>query len=212
MLVGKRMFQDIITVKKEDTVSYAFELMNSHGIRHLPVVDRKKLVGIVTDRDIRHAFVPQKSESSQKIIKYQMGNFRVEEIMTPNPIFVNPKTSIEEAAQLIIQYKIGGLPVVENEELVGIITETDILKVFVEIMGIIRSSSRISVILGENPGAFEEVSRIIKSHGVDIISVGMSAHSEKKDRIYYFRVENCNMEPLASEIQKAGYKVESVQN
>lgn len=210
MLVGKRMFSNIVTINPEDKVSYAFELMKSNQIRHLPVVEGKKLVGIVTDRDIRQIFVPKQSLYSKKIVKYQMADLQVREIMTPKPITVTPQTSIEDATLLIIKYKIGGLPVVEGEELVGIITDTDVLNVFVEIMGIIGASSRIDVVLGESPRAFEDVSKIIKSQGVDIISVGMSGHPDKKDRIYYFRVESCDTNLLAEKIRNAGYQIDSV--
>ena len=122
---------------------------------------------------------------------------------------MSPDTDIEDAAKLIYYHKIGGLPVVDDEEFVGIITVVDLLGVFIEIMGVMKSSSRIDVILGDEPEAFERVSALIRAEGGDIISVGMSGDRSNSERIHFFRLEKCDVEHISSVLQDAGYEVVS---
>jgi acetoin utilization protein AcuB len=122
MMVGERMIQDPVSVTPQDTLATARAKMQAGGFRQLPVVEDGKLVGIVTDRDIRWN-------------RKQMMITKVNAAMTKDLVTVTPETSLEEAAQVILQHKIGGLPVVQGEKLVGIITTTDILKAFLDVMG-----------------------------------------------------------------------------
>ena len=130
--------------------------------------------------------------------------------MNKEPVTIGPEENLEEAAKLIYHYKLGGLPVLEDGKLVGIITVGDILAAFIEIMGVLQASSRIDVILGENPEAFEDVSRIIKQMGGDIISVGMGNAEEKDGKFYFFRLKKCDVEQIAESIANNGYEVVSV--
>ncbi|RMF83557.1 MAG: CBS domain-containing protein [Nitrospinota bacterium] len=208
MIVGQKMFKNVVTIDRREKVVTAFEQMRKHRIRHLPVMDGERLVGIISDRDIKLALIPETSPRTGERFYYLLETTTIEEIMTTSPITVTPQTPLEEAAKLIYRYKIGSLPVVEEGKLVGIITETDILEVFIEMMGFIKASSRLDVILGEKPEAFEEVSKIIQQAGGKIISVGISPYSkEVANRIYHFRLEPIDLEPVTARIQEAGYKV-----
>jgi acetoin utilization protein AcuB len=131
------------------------------------------------------------------------------DIMINDPHIISPEANLEEAAEILYRHGIGGLPVVDNNKLVGVITVADIMAAFIEVMGILQESSRIDVILGGKAHAFENVSRIIRDHGSEIISVGMSAHQDRTKRIYYLRLAKCAVDPIAKEIEKAGYKVVS---
>ncbi len=207
MFVGQKMLKKVITITKDEKVVTAFERMRRHRIRHLPVLDNGRLVGIISDRDIKLALIPEQVPQSQERCYYLVETTSVEEIMTSNPITVTPQTPLEEAAKLIHRYKIGSLPVVDNEELVGIITETDILEVFIEIMGFINESSRLEVILGEKEEAFAEVSEIIQQEGGKIMSVALTPHQEVRKRIYHFRLEPIPLESIVTRLTQAGYKV-----
>ena len=156
-------------------------------------------MGLVTEGDIRQALIPS-----------MIDQIKIKDVMIKNPITIHPDASLEEAATLIYHYKIGGLPVIDNDKVVGIITVNDILAAFIELMGVLQSSSRLDVILGEDPKAFEDVSRIIKENGGEIISVGITNHPEKEKRIYFFRLEKCNISPLVKALEKKGYKIASV--
>jgi len=210
MLVGDITSKKLITLTVKDGVSKAFELMRTNNIRHIPVLTGKKLVGIVTNTDLRQVIALSKSKGSEEQYCFMSKVSTVEEIMTRDPITVTLKTDVEEAARLLQGHKIGGLPVVEGDELVGMITETDILGVFIEIMGVIKYSSKVDVILGESADAFQNVSQIIRENGAEIISVGMSAHDEKQKRVYYFRLDTDDIGLIAKAIEENGYEVTSV--
>lgn len=210
MLVGDIISGRVITIKINDDVKKAFEIMKSKKIRHIPVLDSDELVGIITNTDLRQVLIPSKSGGPEQTYYFTAKYSTVGEIMTKDPITVTPQTDVEVAATLLQRYKIGGLPVMEGDRLVGMITGTDILGVFIEIMGVIKYSSRIDVALGEDAEAFQNVSKIIKENGSEIISVGMSHHEGKAKRVYYFRLDTEDIEPIAKAIKDNGYEVVSV--
>ena len=212
MLVGDIISDNVITLTAKDDVKKAFEVMKTNNIRHIPVLEGNELIGIVTNTDLRQVLIPSKTESSENVYYFTSKFSTVEEIMTKNPVIVSPQADVEEAAALLQHYKIGGLPVVDGKDLVGMITETDILGVFVEIMGVIKYSSRVDVALGEEAGAFQNVSQIIRENGAEIISVGMSHLEDEKKRVYYFRLDTDNVDLIAESLQDKGYNVVSVAN
>jgi len=199
MKVKKRMAKKLVTTRKEATVADAINLMKKHSIRHLPVVEDGELLGWVTERDIREAYLASLIEQVS-----------IGDIMIKDPITIAPEANLEEAAELLYRHGIGGLPVVDKGKLVGVITVADIMAAFIEVMGILQESSRIDVIFGGKPHAFENVSKIIRDQESEIISVGMSAQQDRTRRIYYLRLTKCDVHALAKEIEKAGYKVVSM--
>lgn len=199
MKVNEWMAKDPVTVTKDQKVQDCVDLMKKHSIRHLPVVENKKLIGLLTESDLREVFLASLME-----------DLSIEGVMISEPITVSPNTEIEDAAKLIYYHKIGGLPVVDDYEyVVGMITVADLVEVFIELMGVLKSSSRIDVILGDEPEAFERVSGLIRSEGGEIISVGISGHRLRRKRIYFFRLKKCNVKHITGTLQKAGFKVVS---
>lgn len=139
---------------------------------------------------------------------YHLGALeRVEEIMSADLITVEPNTTIEEAAKLMAKYKIGAVLVVAQGTLVGILTETDILCVFIEMVETIQSSSRIDVVLGEKSGALDDVYHLLQSSHAKVISVSMSPEGAAGSPIYSFRLQRTPVEPLVHQLEKAGYHV-----
>lgn len=199
MDVKKWMVKKLVTIAKNSSIREAIELMKKHSIRHLPVVDGSRLIGLVTQGDLRQAIIPSMLEE-----------ISLKDIMITNPITVPSDASIDTAAKLIFEHKIGCLPVVsKGNRLLGIITVTDILGAFVHIMGILKSSSRVDLILSDKPDAFEEVSRIMKWYNAEIISVGILPERHGK-KIHSFRLEKCRVTPIAQALAKHGHKVVSV--
>jgi acetoin utilization protein AcuB len=206
-IVEKWMTREVITVPPHEKIIDAFELMQGRGIRHLPVIDDGELKGLVTDRDIRLALIPSPLTTPEDRV-YHLGALeRVDEIMTTDLITVAPNTTIEEAAKLMAQYKIGAVPVVSQGKLVGILTETDILGVFIEMLETIQSSSRLDVVLGEKPSALDEVYRLIQASHAKVISVSISPEGTAGAPIYSFRIQRTPVEPLVHKLEKAGYRV-----
>lgn len=193
------MARKLITINPQAKIIDALNLLHQNSIRHLPVVDGDVFEGFITEAEIR------------QVLLLPGGNdITVSEVMNKNPVTIGPEENMEEAAKLIYHYKTGGLPVLENGKLVGLITVGDILAEFIEIMGVLQASSRIDVILGENPEAFEKVSRIIKQKGGEIISVGMGDTPDKKKKFYFFRLKKCTVDPIAQSLAANGYEVVSV--
>jgi len=194
MKVRNWMITDVIVVSPKDTVESAIQIMQQHSIRHLPVVEDNRLVGLVTESSLRPYLSPEKLK------------LPLREVMIINPITIDPEASIDEAARLIYKYKIGGLPVVSQGKLVGIITITDILEAFIELMGILKASSRLDIIPKEDN--LNSALEVIKRGGAKIISIGMDITSEG-EKIYFIRVEKTNLEKIALELEAEGHKVVS---
>jgi len=197
--IRRRMAHKLITISPQANVLDALNVLHKNSIRHLPVVDGDEFVGFIAEADIR------------QVLLLPGGNeVKIEEVMNKEPATIGPEENLEEAAKLIYQYKLSALPVVEHGNLVGLITVGDILAAFIELMGVLQASSRIDVVLGENPEAFEHVSRLIKQSGGDIISVGMGSSPDKNQKFYFFRLRKCDVERIAESISDNGYEVVSV--
>jgi acetoin utilization protein AcuB len=197
MKVKEWMEKRLITIDRGTTIPEAISLMKRHSIRHLPVVEGERLVGLVTEGDMRQVFVASLIE-----------DLTIDDVMIKNPITVSPDTDIDDAAKIIHYNKIGGLPVVDNSNrLIGIITVADIMAAFIEFMGVLKSSSRIDILLDPDPKAFERVSKIISSRGGKIISVGMTPSTNRQKNLYFFRLEKCQIGNIVKAIEDEGYKV-----
>jgi len=205
MLVGRRMRTVLITVPPDATLAQARDLLHRHRIRHLPVVEGDRLLGILTDRDIRQVSPSSAAgispdQATAFLAQIQAGEAMVRQLRT-----VSPYTTIEEAARLMIEHKIGCLPVLEDDRLVGILTETDILGVLVDVMGIREPSTRIELALPERPGALAEVTRIIQAHGVTIASIVSLPDEASGVPLVVIRLKTMNPQPVLADLAAAGY-------
>ena len=197
MKINELMIPNPITVTAQSSIEEAIELMKVNSIRHLPVISAdRSLVGLVTLSDLKQGLIPS-----------LVGDICLADLMIKNPIVVNPEDDIETAARLIYRHKIGGLPVVKKGKVVGIITGTDILRAFIDMMGILSASSRIDVVIGEKPGGIKKAMQIISDHSGDIMSVGITAQ-QADNRTYSFRLSACKTEGIRAALEKAGFKVE----
>ena len=206
MLVGRRMHTSLITVTTDATLAQARELLHSHRIRHLPVVEGQRLVGILTDRDIRQASPSSASGVTADQTVAFLAQIPVASAMVTDIRTVSPYTTVEEAARLMIEHKIGCLPVTEGGRLVGIITETDILGILVDVMGIREPSSRIELTLPDRPGALAEVTQIINRHGITVSSIVTLPHGEGERRLAVIRLKTMNPQPIVKELAAAGFE------
>lgn len=196
MKIHALMIPDPITITENASITEALELMKLNSIRHLPVIAADNLLrGFVTLADLKQGLIPS-----------MVGDVSLSDLMISDPITIGPDDDIEIAAQLIYKYKISGIPVVTDDSLVGIITETDILRAFIDMMGILSGSSRIDVVIKDERGAFKEASQIITDSGGDIINVGMTAQQTSK-RIYYFRLTACKTDGIKKALESKGFEV-----
>ena len=197
MRIKSLMVKNPLCVGVSATIADAIALMQDNSIRHLPVVDdRGLLCGFLTLADLKQGLIPS-----------MLGELTLADLMIRNPVTVHPEDDVEDAAQVIYRKKIGGMPVVDDDKkVVGIITVTDILHAFVEMMGILTQSVRLDVIVGSEPNAFNEVSRIIQENGGKIISVGMAPH-RIDEKVYYFRLASNGEERVRTAVLEAGYEI-----
>ncbi len=208
MLVRHRMQTDPITIRKNDSLRLAADMLKEKRIRTLPVVDGRKLVGVVTDRDVRQAQASSATSLEVRELYYLLEKIRVEDIMTKNVITVTPDTTIEDSAKLLHDKMIGGLPVVDEKgELEGVITETDVLEVLLEVLGMSEESDRMEVILDDKPGQLAEVTKIIKGHNVNILSVVTTKGPSKGKRACVLRLKTTELGDIKKELGGAGFEV-----
>jgi acetoin utilization protein AcuB len=196
MKIKDLMVSNPITITENASVSDAIELMKENSIRHLPVVSQKKVLkGLLTLADLKQGLIPS-----------MLGDLTLTDLIIKNPISVDPDNDIEVAAQLIYKHKIGGMPVVKQNKLVGIITETDILRAFIDMMGILTATSRIDVVIQDEPGLFKKALQIINDSGGDIINAGITAQQASK-RIYSFRLSACKTNIIKEALEDSGFEV-----
>jgi len=207
MLVRKKMKKDLITITKDERMTTAKKILQEKNIRHLPVVDGKKLIGLVTNMDIRKAEASPATSLEIRELHYLLDKITVGEIMTRNVITISPDVSVEEATTLLHDNKIGCLPVVEDGNLVGIITENDVMELLIGVMGMKEKGSRMEILLEDKPGALAEVTRIIKEHNVNIISVVTDVADEPGKRIVVFKLKTFYFEPIKKAMEAAGFPV-----
>lgn len=196
MKIHSLMIENPITIKPNASVAEAIELMKTNSIRHLPVVATgNKLQGFLTLADMKQGLIPS-----------MLGDISMDDLMIKNPITVSPDDDIEFAAQLIYNHKIGGMPVVKKGRLVGIVTATDMLRTFIDMMGILSTTSRIDVVLGDQPAAFKKAMQIINDNGGDIINVSMTPQRKGK-RVYYFRLSVCKTQVIKKALESGRFEV-----
>jgi acetoin utilization protein AcuB len=193
--IKERMSLDPHTVGPDASVDEALGIMTAHGVRHLPVVDDGKLVGLVTDTQLRSAWFPSLLE---EVV--------VREVMTADPFTIDQESTVYQAARLLYNHKLTGLLVLDQGKLAGIITLADILGVFVDLLGLLTDSCRVDVALKPSKDSLENVAHLIRDTGGEVVSVALLS-SEPSRRVYSFRLEKTPLEPIVEALKRAGHEV-----
>lgn len=188
MLVGERMTHPVITVGADVPVMDALEMLRREHIRRAPVVENGKLVGIVSENDLRNASPGQATTLSVWEINYLVSKITVRKVMTRDVVTTIEDTPIEEAARIMADHKVGGLPVLRDGKVVGIITETDIFKVMLEMLGARQKAVRVSVIVPNVAGEIASLSKAIFELGGNIIALGTFAGDDPSTSELVFKV------------------------
>jgi len=202
MLVEERMSHPVITVSPKTPMQEAHKLMRDEKVRRLPVVDdRGKLVGIVSESDFLHASPSDVSSLSVWEMNYMLSKITVEKIMTSAVITTQTDTPIEVAARKMVDSKIGVLPVKKDGDLVGIITETDLFKVFLEMLGARESGVRISVLIPNAPGTLTELTKSIFDSGGNLIALGTFLGESTENREITLKVTGIDKDALEAAVK-----------
>lgn len=210
MFVGKRMSPNPVTVLPSATIFDAMQIMSSCKIRRLPVVDDGKLVGIVTDRDLKEVSPSSATSLSIYELNYLLAKMQVKDIMKKKVVTILQSAVIEEAALLMYNHKIGGLVVVdEKRNVVGVITETDIFKSFIDVMGLQSGKTRLTIDFTDKVGVLHEVTAIFAELGINIDSMVCYNEGEGVCELV-IRVGVQDTAKLAAELDAKGYHVHHV--
>jgi acetoin utilization protein AcuB len=172
MLVKGWMTSDIMTIDEDTSMMKASQIMKENNIRRLPVMHKGKLVGMVTDRDIKEASPSKATTLDVHELYYLLSELKVKDIMSKNVITIGPEDTVEKAAVIMLEHRISGLPVInEKGKLVGIITQGDVFKVLVSLTGIYRGGIQFAFNLEDRPGSIKEVGDMIRKHGGRMVSI-----------------------------------------
>jgi len=204
MLVKERMKRDPVTVKNDDSFRYALKLIRKEGIRHLPVLDGKRLVGIITDRDLRQSAPSPATTLEVHELNYLLERLKIEAIMTKKVITVSPDSSLLAAAKLLLTHKIGCLPVVEQEELVGIITEGDLLRALVEMQERVEGTPTTELVIEDRPGAVEAVTTAVGTGPATVMS-GTTVRQGERRPVLLIRAPAAVAADLRRRLVSAGH-------
>jgi acetoin utilization protein AcuB len=172
MLIKDWMAKDVLTVDENTSLMRATRIMKENNIRRLPVVSHGKIVGIVTDRDVKDASPSKTTSLDIHELYYLLSEMKVKDVMTPSPVTLQGNDSLEKAALIMLESKISGLPVVDkSDQLVGLVSETDVLRGFIHSTGIKDGAVQYVLDLVDQPGSVTSVIEILRQHNARVISV-----------------------------------------
>ena len=198
MLVKNWMSKKVISIDADDSMEDAMGLLKEHGIRRLPVMKKDKLVGIVTDRDLKKASASDATTLEIHELLYLLTKVKVKDIMTKDPITVPPDYTVEETAQVLLESKISGAPVVdENGEVVGIITQSDLFRVLMSLTGIENCGIQFGLQVEDRAGSIKEVADFVRIYGGRMVSILTSYDDVPAGyRKVYIRMHSVDMEKI----------------
>ena len=207
MFVINRMTKNHMTVTADTKVDEVAHLMKKHNFRRLPVVDDGKLVGFLSDSDLMRVAPSPATTLSRYEINSLLAKICVRDIMKKDVVSVNVGATIEEAALIMYKNKIGGMPVVSNMgAVVGVITETDIFKTFVDVMGLADGKTRITLEVTDKIGVVKDIAEIFGQAGVSIDSLITCKKEDNKYEIV-IRGDITNIDDIKAKLEAKGYKV-----
>jgi acetoin utilization protein AcuB len=204
LLMQDWMKQKVLTLGPEASAFEALRLCRERRIRHIPVVKDERLVGIISDRDLRDASPPLGDPERVSTMK----EILLEEVMTREVITTHPEDTIVHAAREMYERKIESLPVVDEEKLLGIVTSSEVMRALIAVIGVHEPGHSRIAVQTLKPGDLAEVSDIIQGRGVDIFSVLSSPGKvTSHDRTLVFQVATRDPSSIIQGLQEAGYEV-----
>jgi acetoin utilization protein AcuB len=196
MFVGERMSRPVISVSPDAPINEVLAMFRNEHIRRAPVMKDGKLVGIVSERDLLNASPSEVTSLSIWELNYLISKVTVKRVMSKKVITVDQDTPIEEAARIMADKKIGGVPVVSSGKVVGIITETDLFKIFLELMGARQKALRVTATIEDKPGQLAKLTKAIADNGGNFLAFGMFSGPDANSRTVTFKVEGIGKEEI----------------
>jgi acetoin utilization protein AcuB len=201
MLVKDRMSKPVISVSPDVPILEALNLMQREHIRRMPVIKEGKMVGIVSDKDLLNAAPSDATTLSVWEINYLVSKIKVGDVMSRQVRTVEEDTPIEEAARIMADNKIGGLPVVRGGKVVGLITETDLFKILLEFMGAREGGLRVTAVVPDRLGELAALTKAVAEAGGSFISFGQYSGDDTATRTVTFKVTGLDEATLREKLE-----------
>jgi acetoin utilization protein AcuB len=200
MLVKNWMSKNVITINEDDSMQEALKLMKQHNIRMMPVLKNDQLVGVLTDRDLKRASASDATTLDVHELLYLISKIKVKSIMSKNPISVPPDLTVEETAEVLLNNKISGAPVVDDSgKVVGTITQTDLFRVLIALTGVGKRGIQFAFQTEDRPGSIKELADIIRRYGGRMVSILSSYENVPAGyRKVYIRMHNIERSQLTN--------------
>ena len=213
MLVRERMTRSPIFIRPDTPVTEAQALMKQKKIHHLPVLDRaEKLVGIITEKDLLYASPSGATTLSVYEMTSLLARLKVEAVMSRNVLTITEEVPIEEAARMMADRGIGGLPIMRGRALVGIITESDLFRIFIELFGARQRGVRVAVTIRNEKGVLARLTTAIAQAGGNIIALGTIAGDDPSSGQCTIKVDGVAREALVAALTPHVQSVDDVRD
>lgn len=206
MFVKNKMTANPFTITPDQTIPDAHEIMAQNSVKRLPVMKDGKLVGIVSKEDIQRASPSKATTFSMGEITYLLAKTKIKSIMTKDPVTISSNALLEEAATLMRDNDISFLPVVDDNKLVGIITESDIFDSFIELLGFREPGTRLTVEADDAPGIMSNLTSIIGNYGANITHVAVYRGASGKSAVV-IGLNSLNTIEIEKSIEERGFKI-----
>jgi acetoin utilization protein AcuB len=208
MLVKNWMSKNVVTINEDDSMQDAMKLMKQHSIRMLPVLKNGALVGVVTDRDLKRASASDATTLDVHELLYLISKIKVKNIMSKSPVAVSPDLTVEETAEILLNNKISGVPVVDEKgKVVGTITQTDLFRVLIALTGVGKRGIQFAFQIADRPGSIKDLADPIRKHGGRMVSILTSYDNVpdgfRKVYIRMYGLDRAKLPVLKEELAKA---------
>jgi acetoin utilization protein AcuB len=208
MLVKNWMSKNVVTINEDDSMQDAMKLMKQHSIRMLPVLKNGVLVGVVTDRDLKRASASDATTLDVHELLYLISKIKVKNIMSKSPVAVSPDLTVEETAEILLNNKISGVPVVDEKgKVVGTITQTDLFRVLIALTGVGKRGIQLAFQVADRPGSIKDLADPIRKHGGRMVSILTSYDNVpdgfRKVYIRMYGLDRAKLPALKEELAKA---------
>ena len=211
MRVRDIMSTNVVTVDEKTSIHDARKIMEAHKIRRLPVMKKEKLVGLVTEHMLLEASPSPATALSIHELHYLLAKMTVKDIMVKNPYTISPDMPVEEGLQLGQQKGYGAFPVVEEGRLVGVVTESDIVRVMTRVLGVREKGKRIDLRTSNEFGNMKKIMDILDKNKTVLLSMMTLPPEEwEKDWLVVLRLKSEAAEPIAKELESSGFNVSYV--
>jgi len=210
MFVGENMSKPVITVPEEMPINEALKLMQDKNIRRLPVMRKGKMIGIVSEKDLLNASPSPATSLSVWEVTYLLSKITVKDVMSKEVVTVEENTPIEAAARIMADGKVAGLPVMRGSEVVGMITETDLFKIFLDLMGARKEGVRATIQAQDKPGELAKITQAIAQNGGNFISLGTFYGEDPESRTITFKVVGLDKEEVAEILKSVGEQIRDI--